>query len=59
MSFDMERLREESHLTEGERHFLRLAKAVESGEQPPADTLLFLAKAGREILALQLGYDNG
>lgn len=58
MSFDLEKFREHG-LTEGEKHFRRLANAVEKGEQPPADTLQFLAKAGREILALQLGYDNG
>ena len=58
MSFDLEKFREHG-LTEGEKHFRRLANAVETGQQPPADTLQFLAKAGREILALQLGYDNG
>ena len=49
MSFDIERFLEHG-LTEGEKHFQRLANAVEKGEQPPADTLQFLAKAGREIL---------
>lgn len=49
MSFDMEGFLEH-RLTEGEKHFRRLANAVEKGEQPPADTLQFLAKAGREIL---------
>ncbi len=50
MSFDMERFREFG-LTEGEKHFRRLVKAVEHGEQPPAETLQFLADAGRKILA--------
>ncbi len=49
MSFDVERFREFG-LTDGEKHFQRLANAVERGELPPADTLQFLAQAGREIL---------
>jgi len=49
MTFDLERFMEFG-LTEGEKHFQRLANAVDRGESPPADTLQFLAQAGREIL---------
>ncbi len=65
MTFDIERFREFG-LTEGEKHFQRLVNAVDRGESPPADTLQFLAKAGREILnhgspkkALQLEKPQG
>lgn len=49
MTFDLEGFREHG-LTEGEKHLRRLADAVERGESPPADTLLFLASAARKIL---------
>lgn len=50
MSFDLEWL-EEFGLTEGEKHFRRLIKAVENKESPPTETLKFLAGAGKKILA--------
>lgn len=46
--FDIARFREYG-LTEGEKHFRRLADAIECGESPPAETLQFLANAGRRI----------
>lgn len=49
MSFDIEKFREFG-LTDGEKHFRRLIKAMEIGEQPPIETLQFLADAGRKIL---------
>jgi hypothetical protein len=49
MNFDLERFMEFG-LTEGEKHFQRLVNAVDRGESPPADTLQFLAQAGRDIL---------
>ena len=49
MTFDIERFMEFG-LTEGEKHFQRLANAVDRGEPPPADTLQFLAHAAGDIL---------
>ena len=46
--FDRDRFLEHG-LTEGEKHFRRLADALERGESPPAETLQFLANAGKEI----------
>lgn len=50
MGFDFDKFHE-FDLTEGEKHFRRLAQANERGEPPPADTLNFMARAGREILS--------
>lgn len=65
MPFDAEMFLEHG-LTEGEKHFRRLVKAIERGEQPPAETLQFLANAGQRILdgddpksALQLKKKQG
>ena len=49
MTFDIERFTEHG-LTEGEKHLRRLVNAIARGESPPADTLQFLAGAGREVL---------
>jgi len=49
MPFDVQKFMEFG-LTEGEKHFYRLRRAMEQGQTPPADTLQFLSDAGQRIL---------